>query len=99
MKPFVSDETLNAFVDGEFDVAESESLIARMRDDPELAQRVGTLRSLRSMALGASVSSEPDSASTGHCSSLASILRPREISPSSVARFSSLEELPLMSCK
>jgi len=49
MKPFVSDETLNAFVDGEFDVAESESLIARMRDDPELAQRVGTLRSLQSM--------------------------------------------------
>ena len=49
MKPFVSDETLNAFVDGEFDVAESESLIARMRDDPDLAQRVGTLRSLQSM--------------------------------------------------
>ena len=49
MKPFVSDESLNAFVDGEFDVAESESLIARMRDDPDLAQRVGTLRSLQSM--------------------------------------------------
>lgn len=49
MKPFVSDESLNAFVDGEFDVSESEALIARMRDDPDLAQRVGTLRSLRSM--------------------------------------------------
>ena len=49
MKPFVSDESLNAFIDGEFDVAESESLIARMRDDPDLAQRVGTLRSLQSM--------------------------------------------------
>lgn len=49
MKPFVSDESLNAYVDGEFDVAESESLIARMRDDPDLAQRVGTLRSLQSM--------------------------------------------------
>jgi hypothetical protein len=31
-----------------------------------------------------------DSAITGHCSSLASIFRPREISPSSVARFSPL---------
>ena len=49
MRPFVSDESLNAYVDGEFDVAESESLIARMRDDPDLAQRVGTLRSLQSM--------------------------------------------------
>ena len=49
MKSFVSDESLNAFIDGEFDVAESESLIARMRDDPDLAQRVGTLRSLQSM--------------------------------------------------
>lgn len=49
MKPFVSDESLNAFIDGEFDVAESELLIARMRDDPDLAQRVGTLRSLQSM--------------------------------------------------
>ena len=49
MKPFVSDESLNAYVDGEFDIAESESLIARMRDDPDLAQRVGTLRSLQSM--------------------------------------------------
>ena len=49
MRSFVSDESLNAFIDGEFDVAESESLIARMRDDPDLAQRVGTLRSLQSM--------------------------------------------------
>ena len=49
MKPVVSDETLHAFVDGEFDVAESESLIARMREDEALAQRVNTLRSLRSM--------------------------------------------------
>lgn len=49
MKPFVSDESLNAFIDGEFDVAESESLIARMREDPDLAHRVGTLRTLQSM--------------------------------------------------
>jgi len=49
MKSFVSDESLNAFVDGEFDVAEEESLMARMRDDPDLAERVGTLRSLQSM--------------------------------------------------
>ena len=49
MKDFVSDESLNAFIDGEFDVVESEALIARMRDDAELAQRVGTLRSLQSM--------------------------------------------------
>ena len=43
MKPVVSDETLHAFVDGELDVAESEALIARMRDDKDLAQRVGAL--------------------------------------------------------
>lgn len=49
MKSYFSDEALNAFVDGEFDVAESEVIIARMRDDPDLAQRVGTLRSLQSM--------------------------------------------------
>lgn len=49
MKDFVSDESLNAFIDGEFDVAESEALMARMRDDADLAQRVGTLRSLQSM--------------------------------------------------
>ena len=49
MNPVVSDETLHAFVDGELDVAESETLIARMRDDKELAQRVCALRSLQSM--------------------------------------------------
>lgn len=49
MKDFVSDESLNAYIDDEFDVAESEALIARMRDDTELAQRIGTLRSLQSM--------------------------------------------------
>lgn len=49
MKDFVSDESLNAFIDGEFDVAESEALMARMRDDADLAQRVATLRSLQSM--------------------------------------------------
>jgi len=49
MKPVVSDETLNAFVDGELDVAESEALLARMREDKELAQRVCTLRGLQSM--------------------------------------------------
>jgi intracellular sulfur oxidation DsrE/DsrF family protein len=49
MKAVVSDETLHAFVDGELDVAESESLIARMQEDKELAQRVCSLRSLQSM--------------------------------------------------
>lgn len=49
MKSMVSDETLHAFVDGELDVAETEILVARMRDDPELAQRVCALRSLKSM--------------------------------------------------
>ena len=49
MNPVVSDETLHAFVDGELDVAESEALIARIRDDKELAQRVCVLRSLQSM--------------------------------------------------
>ncbi|MHB1214992.1 MAG: hypothetical protein ACYCY9_08415 [Thiobacillus sp.] len=49
MNPVVSDESLHAFVDGELDVAESETLIARMRDDHELAQRVCALRNLKSM--------------------------------------------------
>ena len=49
MKTVVSDETLNAFVDGEFDVAESEALMARIREDAELSQRVGSLRCLQSM--------------------------------------------------
>jgi intracellular sulfur oxidation DsrE/DsrF family protein len=49
MNAAVSDETLHAFVDGELDVAESETLVARMRDDQELAQRVCGLRSLQSM--------------------------------------------------
>jgi intracellular sulfur oxidation DsrE/DsrF family protein len=49
MNAVVSDETLHAFVDGELDVAESETLIARMREDKELAQRVCSLRSLQSM--------------------------------------------------
>ena len=49
MNPFVSDETLQAFVDGELDVSESEALIARMREDNELGQRICALRSLKSM--------------------------------------------------
>lgn len=49
MNPIVSDETLHAFIDGELDVADSERLIAQMREDKELAQRVCTLRSLQSM--------------------------------------------------
>ncbi|MDT3705218.1 MAG: hypothetical protein ROZ09_00220 [Thiobacillus sp.] len=49
MNPVVSDETLHAFVDGELDVAESVRLIARMREDKDLAQRVCSLRSLQSM--------------------------------------------------
>jgi hypothetical protein len=49
MNSNVSDETLHAFVDGELDVAESEALIARLREDQDLAQRVCNLRSLQSM--------------------------------------------------
>jgi len=49
MNPTVSDETLHAFIDGELDVAESERLIARMREDKDLAQRVCSLRSLQTM--------------------------------------------------
>ena len=49
MKTGVSDEILHAFIDGELDVSESEALIARMREDQELAQRVCALRSLQSM--------------------------------------------------
>lgn len=49
MNPVVSDEILHAFVDGELDVDDSEKLIARMREDAELTQRVCTLRSLQNM--------------------------------------------------
>lgn len=49
MNPVVSDETLNAFIDGELDVAESEALLARIREDQDVAQRVCTLRGLQSM--------------------------------------------------
>lgn len=49
MNSVVSDEMLHAFVDGELDVSESEKLIARMRDEKELAQRVCGIRSLQSM--------------------------------------------------
>lgn len=49
MNPVISDEILHAYIDGELDVAESEKLIARLREDTELAQRVCALRSLRSM--------------------------------------------------
>lgn len=49
MNQSVSDETLHAFVDGELDVAESEKLIAGMRENEALAQRVCNLRSLKSM--------------------------------------------------
>ncbi len=49
MKPAISDEILHAFIDGELDVAESETLIARIQQDAVLAQRVCALRSLRSM--------------------------------------------------
>lgn len=45
----ISDETLHAFIDGELGVDESEHLIARLRDDTELAARVCELRSLQSM--------------------------------------------------
>ena len=49
MNTVVSDETLNAFIDGELDVDESEALLARIREDKDLAQRVCTLRGLQSM--------------------------------------------------
>lgn len=49
MNPSVSDETLQAFVDGELDAPESAKLIAQMRDEPTLAQRVCELRELKSM--------------------------------------------------
>lgn len=68
----VSDETLHAFVDGELDLVESEMLIARMRDDAELAQRVCSLRSLHAMVQLAYV--EPP-ASTGR----ASFVTPRRL--------------------
>lgn len=49
MNPVVSDEMLHAFIDGELDASESEALMARMREDKELAQRVCALRSLQGM--------------------------------------------------
>lgn len=64
MNPVVSDETLNAFIDGELDAAESERLIAQMRDDPALSQRVNELRTLQSM-LAVAYAAPPRSAGTG----------------------------------
>lgn len=49
MNPSVSDETLQAFVDGELDARESEKLIARMREEPALSQRVCDLRELKTV--------------------------------------------------
>ncbi len=49
MNPVPSDELLNAYIDGELDVVEREALIARLRGDTELAQRVCGLRNLRDM--------------------------------------------------
>lgn len=49
MNTDVSDETLHAFIDGQLDVADSEVLIARLRADQVLSQRVCGLRSLQSM--------------------------------------------------
>lgn len=49
MSAGVSDEILHAFVDGELGIAESEALIARMREDRELEQRVCALRGLQTM--------------------------------------------------
>lgn len=49
MNPAVSDEMLHAFIDGELDVAESEAMMARVREDGELARRVCALRNLRDM--------------------------------------------------
>lgn len=49
MSASVSDETLQAFVDGELDARESERLIAQMRVEPTLAQRVCDLRELKSI--------------------------------------------------
>jgi len=49
MNTAVSNETLNAFIDGELDVAESEALLAWIREDKDLAQRVCMLRSMQSM--------------------------------------------------
>lgn len=49
MNSMVSDETLNAFVDGELDLTEREALTARMHSDAELARRVCAARSLRDM--------------------------------------------------
>jgi intracellular sulfur oxidation DsrE/DsrF family protein len=67
MNPVVSDETLHAFVDGELDVAESETLLAKMREDKELAQRVCNLRSLQSMVRLAYI--DPPVADEGRSSS------------------------------
>jgi len=49
MNRAISDETLHAFVDGQLDVTDSETLIARLRDDPDLSQRLCSLRSLQTM--------------------------------------------------
>jgi hypothetical protein len=61
MNPVISDEMLHAFVDGELDLDDSEKLMARMREDADLTQRVCTLRSLQNMVRLA-YAEPPDSA-------------------------------------
>jgi intracellular sulfur oxidation DsrE/DsrF family protein len=65
MNRSISDETLHAFVDGELDVAESERLVAQLREDEALAQRVCNLRRLKDMVRLA-YAEPPDTSAAGN---------------------------------
>jgi len=49
MKPEISQEQLNAFIDGELDQTEKDRLFVALDGNPELAQRLGALRAVKEM--------------------------------------------------
>ncbi len=49
MKPEISQEQLNAFIDGELDLTEKDRLFAALEGNPELAHQLCTLRAVKEM--------------------------------------------------
>ncbi len=49
MKPEISQEQLNAFIDGELDLIEKDRLFAALEGNPELAHQLCTLRAVKEM--------------------------------------------------
>ncbi len=49
MKPEISQEQLNAFIDGELDLVEKDRLFVALEKDPELAHQLCALRAVKEM--------------------------------------------------